>query len=80
MGFWLALYYIATIALTAYTLMNQPKQQTPAPATLQDFDVPKAEEGAVIPVLFGTKIIRAPNVLWYGDLKTVPLKKKGGKK
>lgn len=80
MGFWMAAYYVAVIAFTVYSMMNQPKQQPPSPAGLQDFDVPKAEDGAVIPVLFGTKDINAPNVLWYGDLRTVAVKKKGGKK
>ena len=49
---------------------------TPAPppsAGLQDFDVPVATDGKEIPVLFGTREITQPNVVWYGDLKTRPI-------
>lgn len=38
-------------------------------------DVPVAEEGKNIPVLFGTKRICNQNVVWYGDLKTTEIKK-----
>lgn len=57
-----------------------PKPQSQPPAGLGDIKAPTAEEGREIPVLFGTRDLRAPNVVWYGDLKTVAIKKKGGKK
>lgn len=57
-----------------------PKPQAQRPQGIEDFDVPTAEEGREIPVLFGTREIRAPNIVWYGDLRTVAVKKKGGKK
>jgi hypothetical protein len=49
---------------------------TPAPpsaAGLSDFDVPVATDGKEIPVLFGTREITQPNVVWYGHLKTRPI-------
>ena len=58
----------------------QPKPQNAPPAGLGDFQVPTAEEGREIPVLFGTRDIDGPNVVWYGDLRYDPVKKKGGKK
>lgn len=57
-----------------------PKPQQPKPAALQDFDVPVAEEGRPIPVVFGTVTLTGPNVLWYGDLRSTPIRSKGGKK
>jgi hypothetical protein len=33
-----------------------------------------------MPVLFGCKNMKGANVVWYGDLKTTPIKVKGGKK
>jgi len=57
-----------------------PKAPTPKPASLEDFDVPVAEEGRPIPVVFGTVTITGANVLWYGDLRSTPIKSKGGKK
>ena len=38
-------------------------------------DAPTAEEGSSVPVLFGTKRIKNPNVVWWGDLKTTAIKK-----
>lgn len=58
----------------------QPKPQSQKAAGLGDIQVPTAEEGREIPVLFGTRDIDGPNVVWYGDLKTVAIKSKGGKK
>jgi hypothetical protein len=61
-------------AVLAYALRPKPKAQAPAaPATIEDVDAPTAEEGREIPVLFGTRKISAPNVVWYGDLDTTPI-------
>ncbi len=57
-----------------------PKPPQPKPAALADFDVPVAEEGRPIPVVFGTVTLTGPNVLWYGDLRSTPITSKGGKK
>lgn len=57
-----------------------PKPQTQKPAGLGDITAPTAEEGIEIPVLFGTRDFNGPNIVWYGDLKTVAIKSKGGKK
>lgn len=69
--------FIAALVLS-YALM--PKPQTQPPAGLGDIKAPTAEEGREIPVLFGTRDIESPNVVWYGHLRTVAIKKKGGKK
>lgn len=57
-----------------------PKPPKPKPAALSEFDVPVAEQGRSISVVFGTKLIKDPNVIWYGDLRTTPIQQKGGKK
>ncbi len=71
-----AAWVVALVA--AYAMM--PKPQSQPPAGLGDIQAPTAEEGREISVLFGTRDISGPNVTWYGDLKTVAVKKKGGKK
>lgn len=73
---------VISLALTAisYALAPKPKVETPKAAGLDDFDLPTAEEGRPIPVVFGTVLLRGPNVVWAGDLKTKPIRKKGGKK
>lgn len=57
-----------------------PKPPKPKPAALEDFDIPVAEQGRPVPVVFGAVLITGPNVLWYGDLRVTPIQKKGGKK
>lgn len=54
-----------------------PKPETPKPGKL---DVPVADEGANVPVAFGTNISKSSNIAWYGNASTKAIKKKGGKK
>ena len=54
-------------SIIAYALAPKPpKQKAPM---LGDFDVPTAELGRAIPWVFGTKRVRDPNCIWYGDLE-----------
>jgi hypothetical protein len=57
-----------------------PKPPAPKPASMQDFDVPTAEEDREIPVVFGTVTVTGPNVIYYGGLNSEPIRKRGGKK
>jgi hypothetical protein len=70
-GFAIAL--IASYALT-------PKPQSMKPAGINEIEAPTAEEGREMPVLFGCREIKSPNVVWYGHLKTTAIKSSGGKK
>lgn len=72
-----AIVFIASLVVS-YAMM--PKPETRPPAGLDEIQAPTAEVGREIPVLFGTRKMESPNVVWYGDLRTVPVKKKGGKK
>ena len=72
-----ALYFVVALVIS-YSLT--PKPQNAKPAGLGEIQVPTAEVGREIPVLFGTRDLTGPNVVWYGDLRTVPVKKSGGKK
>lgn len=74
-------WYVAVFVVAlAVSYAMRPKPQAPPPAGLGDIQAPTAEEGREIPVLFGTRDIKGPNVVWYGDLRTVAIRKKGGKK
>lgn len=55
-----------------------PKPRPPKAADIEDFDFPTAEEGRPIPVVFGDVEITGSNVLWYGGLRIVPIKKRSG--
>jgi hypothetical protein len=77
-GTWI--YWIVMLVGVAYSMSNKPKTQRPSALTLDDVKIPLVEIGKEIPVLFGTRDIEDPHVIWYGDLRTVPVKSKGGKK
>lgn len=59
---------------------TRPQPKVPD-ATVQTGDTPTAQEGRPIPVAFGTVLIRDPNIVWFGETGTEPIKSKGeGKK
>lgn len=78
MPFWLTVVWWIATSIISYAL--RPKPPSPKPAGLGDFTLPTAEQGREIPVLFGTRDITGPNIVWYGHLKTKAIKSSGGKK
>lgn len=74
---WFVVVWVVSL-VAAYSMM--PKPQSAPPAGIGEIQAPTAEEGREIPVLFGTREIKGPNIVWYGDLKAVAVRKKGGKK
>jgi hypothetical protein len=80
---WDDIIYVAVmliLSMVSYYISrkNQPEPVAPKPAALEDFSVPTAEIGREIPVLFGTRWIKSPNVVWYGDLMIEAKKEKVG--
>jgi len=57
-----------TLVATVVILANTPKVPDAGSTSLQDLNIPKAEEGAAIPRVYGTCLIESPNTVWYGDL------------
>ena len=54
--------------VAAFLLMPKPKAMSNAdPEGLED---PKASAGSPLKVVFGTKTIKDPNILWFGDKST----------
>lgn len=75
------LYQLIIMIVASYvSAALAPKPPKPKPASLTDFDVPTAEEGRPIPVVFGTVWVTGPNVIDWGDLSARPIKSSGGKK
>jgi len=68
------------LSAISYALNPRPRSEAPKAAGLDAFSLPTAEEGRPIPVIFGTVLITGPNVVWAGDLRIDPIRKKGGKK
>ena len=73
-------YYIIVLVISLIIgIAMAPKPQNAKPPAVTDFSVPTAEEGRDIQVLFGENWITDPNVLYYGKLRTTPIKADGGK-
>jgi uncharacterized membrane protein len=75
---WVQIVLVIVALIISYVMMPKPK--VPRPSALEDFNVPTAEDGREVAMVFGTVWIDDPNVVWYGDLRTTPIKVKGGKK
>jgi len=75
---WIYVIIFVVALIAAYAMM--PKPQSAPPPGINEVKAATAEEGREIPVLFGTRNIASPNIVWYGHFKTTPVKKKGGKK
>jgi hypothetical protein len=70
-------YVILFVVSYVLTALTAPKPQRPEVGTVE---APTAEVGRSIPVLFGTRWLAQPNVVWYGDISTSPVKSSSGKK
>jgi len=75
---WEYLFYAVVMSVVSYAIQiaMAPKPDKPKAGQL---DVPTADSGGPIPVVFGTNIIKQSNVVWFGDASTTAIKKKGGK-
>lgn len=73
-----AVYFAVLIVSSILSALLAPKPPKPKPASLEDFDVPTADEDRDIPVVFGTVTVTGPNVVWYGNLSARAIKKKVG--
>lgn len=75
---WVQIAMLVISFLISYLLA--PKAQSAKAPTLEDFNVPTAEEGVRIPVVFGKVWLDAPSVLDYGNLRNEPpIKAESGK-
>lgn len=75
---WVIASIVLSVVSVAYAIFG-PKPKVPD-ATVQTGQAPTAQEGRPIPVVFGTVLVRDPNIVYYGDLYTRPIKSSGGKK
>lgn len=68
-------YFIYAIVMMVVSYLIAPKPKTSPPQAQEFQDVPTAQEGESIVVLFGTRDIKSPSVVWYGDVRTEDIKK-----
>ena len=71
MAFWLTLALWAGSFVIGQLL--RPKVQKPSASGISDVDIPTATEARPVPIGYGTFLVKAPNVLWFGDRSTDPL-------
>lgn len=69
---------VLMVVSTIISMVFRPKPIPPAAAALSDFTVPTADPGRPIPIIFGTVLVKGPNVVWFGDLRTVPIQAPSG--
>ena len=75
---WIVALIVSTVLqAAAYVLM--PRQKAPD-AKAGTLEVPKAEEGASVSVVYGTVMIKSPNIVDSFSPSTDPIRTKGGKK
>lgn len=75
-----AIQLVVAVALTIVSYLLQPKQPSSTPTAATDpSGLPKAKAGDEIPIVYGTIWLTQPQVGWYGDFKSAPIKS-GGKK
>jgi hypothetical protein len=71
--------YIAMIIISLFLASKAAQRPNAKPNSLQDFDVPTAEDGTPIAMAFGDVWFDDINWLDYGNLRSQPIKASGGK-
>lgn len=82
MGWGQLIYYAVVLIISlvsAYMLMKKVGGEAARAGTLEDFNIATAQDRP-IQYIGGTVKLTAPNILWYGALRTIPIRKKAGKK
>jgi len=72
MGFWGALISWIVTTLVYEVFRPKPDIEDARPAGLGDFNFPTVGEGRPIPLCWGRVRLRAPNIIWSGDLAVEP--------
>lgn len=73
---WLAVTALYTFASFLHgkvsaALRERSDDTRPRPSGVDDVEAPTVEEGSAVPVIWGTCLLQAANVLWYGDLRSM---------
>lgn len=82
MGWAQIIYYAVVLIISLvsmYMLAKKVGGEAAKAGTLEDFNIATAQDRP-IQYIGGTIKLSAPNILWYGAMRTVPIRKKAGKK
>lgn len=72
--------WVIAIVASYYVAQQKARGAEPQPGQIGDQGIPIASMDAPIPVVFGTRVLSQPNVIWWGDVTVEPIRRKGGKK
>lgn len=61
-------FFVIFLVALVLAVALKPKAPNQPPASLSDIGVPTAEPGRPVPIIFGTVLLKSPNIVWYGDL------------
>ncbi|WP_281686699.1 hypothetical protein [Pseudomonas citronellolis] len=75
---WVQLAIAVAMMVISYAMTASMNQSMKPEAG--SLDIPTADEGDNVPVVFGENLLKNSNVIWYGDPKITKIKSKGGKK
>lgn len=76
MGFWIQLAWAVFFTVVSELLRPKQRPDVPQPSSLDEFDLPTADDSRAVQAVFGRCKVDGPNVTWYGDLGVEPIKKK----
>lgn len=71
---WPQLILFVVSVLISFAL--RPKAVVPPASGLDDVNAPRAEPGSLVPIIYGTVVLKSPNTVWYGDLSYQGIKRK----
>lgn len=74
LSFWILLVLSVATSVASAILNAPPTLESLRPESLGAFRFPTASEGRAIPVVWGTVLVKAPNVIWYGHLRKTYIK------
>lgn len=62
---------VTSLAISLYQMLTYKAPEAPIPAAQQISYIPTAEQGKAIPVVFGTRVVTQPNVVWWNNAHSV---------
>lgn len=65
---------VASLAISLFQMMTYKAPQPPVPNPQAISFIPTADQGKEIPVVFGTRVVTQPNVVWWDHAHSTPNK------
>ena len=62
---------VISLGMSIYTMLTMKNPEPPVPAPNAVNNIPTAEQGKAIPIVFGTRFVTQPNVVWWGNTHNV---------